>query len=262
MDLTMDLAAATGLRSPTQVARAVTETWVERNLYCPQCGYPSLAKYPNNKPVADFHCTDCRAEYELKSGSHLGANTPRVPDGAYETMINRITSNSNPHLLLLHYRDVAVRDLRVIPKFFFTPAVIQRRAPLAPGARRAGWVGCNIIIGDLPKVASVAIVVEGAALPNDTVVGAFATASQLSTSSLADRGWLLDTWTIVEQVSDATGAFTLGDMYAHEAAIAARWPGNRNVRPKIRQQLQVLRDRGMIEFLGNGTYRRLQGRAV
>ena len=37
----------------------------------------------------------------------------------------------------------------------------------------------------------------------------------------------------------------LGDLY----------PGNQNVRPKIRQQLQYLRDRGFIDFVSRGNYR-------
>ena len=49
--------------------------------------------------------------------------------------------------------------------------------------------------------------------------------------------------------------FSLGDMYAFEERLRARHKGNRNVRPKIRQQLQVLRDRGVLEFLGRGKYR-------
>jgi type II restriction enzyme len=32
-------------------------------------------------------------------------------------------------------------------------------------------------------------------------------------------------------------------------------PLNRNIRPKIRQQLQVMRDHGVLEFLGQGRYR-------
>ena len=51
--------------------------------------------------------------------------------------------------------------------------------------------------------------------------------------------------------------FTLDEVYAHEAALAALYPGNNNVRPKIRQQLQVLRDRGWLAFSGRGTYRRV-----
>lgn len=51
-------------------------------------------------------------------------------------------------------------------------------------------------------------------------------------------------------------ALTLDAVYAHEARLAALYPGNRNVRPKIRQQLQVLRDRGWLSFDGGGRYRR------
>lgn len=32
-------------------------------------------------------------------------------------------------------------------------------------------------------------------------------------------------------------------------------PANRHVRDKIRQQLQVLRDLGLLEFLGAGSYK-------
>jgi hypothetical protein len=50
-------------------------------------------------------------------------------------------------------------------------------------------------------------------------------------------------------------SFTLADAYVFEERLAALYPGNNNVRPKIRQQLQVLRDRGWLEFLGRGRYR-------
>jgi len=49
--------------------------------------------------------------------------------------------------------------------------------------------------------------------------------------------------------------FTLADVYAHAGALAKLHPQNRHVRDKIRQQLQVLRDLGLLEFLGGGSYR-------
>jgi type II restriction enzyme len=49
--------------------------------------------------------------------------------------------------------------------------------------------------------------------------------------------------------------FTLAEIYAQEDRLAALYPGNANVRPKIRQQLQVLRDRGYLRFEGRGLYR-------
>ena len=57
----------------------------------------------------------------------------------------------------------------------------------------------------------------------------------------------------VDQIGRA--GFSLDDVYAYEAHLSALYPGNRNVRPKIRQQLQVLRDQGYIDFVGRGLYR-------
>lgn len=51
--------------------------------------------------------------------------------------------------------------------------------------------------------------------------------------------------------------FILQDVYAFAAHLAKLHPANRHVRNKIRQQLQVLRDLGLVEFLGRGRYRRV-----
>jgi type II restriction enzyme len=48
--------------------------------------------------------------------------------------------------------------------------------------------------------------------------------------------------------------FALDDVYAFESELQAAHPKNRNVKPKIRQQLQVLRDLGFIQFTGQGRY--------
>jgi predicted RNA-binding Zn-ribbon protein involved in translation (DUF1610 family) len=49
--------------------------------------------------------------------------------------------------------------------------------------------------------------------------------------------------------------FTLEEVYAFESHLSGLYPMNQHVRQKIRQQLQVLRDQGFIEFLGRGRYR-------
>jgi len=49
--------------------------------------------------------------------------------------------------------------------------------------------------------------------------------------------------------------FTLAEVYAFAGELARLHPQNRFVRPKIRQQLQVLHDLGFVEFLGAGSYR-------
>jgi type II restriction enzyme len=49
--------------------------------------------------------------------------------------------------------------------------------------------------------------------------------------------------------------FLLQDVYAFAGQLQKLHPGNRHVPDKIRQQLQILRDLGFVEFLGRGRYR-------
>ena len=51
--------------------------------------------------------------------------------------------------------------------------------------------------------------------------------------------------------------FGLDDVRRYESRLAAEYPQNRNIDAKIRQTLQILRDQGVLEFLGGGKYRRL-----
>jgi hypothetical protein len=52
--------------------------------------------------------------------------------------------------------------------------------------------------------------------------------------------------------------FSLPDVYAVADPLRKAFPNNNNVDAKIRQSLQILRDRGEIEFEGRGHYRKLQ----
>ena len=67
------------------------------------------------------------------------------------------------------------------------------------------------------------------------------------------RGWTLGVLNVVQSLKKEE--FELADVYAHEHTLARLHPDNRHVRDKIRQQLQVLRDKGFLEFLGAGRYR-------
>lgn len=51
--------------------------------------------------------------------------------------------------------------------------------------------------------------------------------------------------------------FELKDVYLFENEIQRIYPNNQNIKPKIRQTLQFLRDLGIIKFEGSGFYRKL-----
>lgn len=54
--------------------------------------------------------------------------------------------------------------------------------------------------------------------------------------------------------------FVLDEIRPYHAELGRLFPQNMHVEAKIRQTLQILRNRGELEFLGGGRYRRLVGR--
>ena len=58
-------------------------------------------------------------------------------------------------------------------------------------------------------------------------------------------GWLKNIYNIIPDYE-----FTTQQIYQYEPELAKLYPNNKNIRPKIRQQLQVLRDMGVIKHLG------------
>lgn len=242
-------------KGPTQNVRALSEGWVAAHMFCPACGAERLRSLPNNSPVGDFVCGACAEEFELKAKK--GALGASITDGAYGAMTAPLKARNNPSLFAMSYdRDrTAVTDLIVVPKHFFTQDIIRARKPLGPNARRAGWQGCNILIGQVPMSGRIPLITRGAHVLKGEVLERWRATLFLKDASLNARGWLLAVMKTVEAVGRPE--FTLDDVYANEAALAALYPGNNNVRPKIRQQLQVLRDRGWLEFTERrGLYRR------
>ena len=72
-------------------------------------------------------------------------------------------------------------------------------------------------------------------------------------------GWTLLIFDTLLKIPRNT--FFLSEVYAFEDLLAEEYPLNRNIRAKIRQQLQVLRDKSLVEFIGRGHYRKLPGLA-
>jgi type II restriction enzyme len=76
-------------------------------------------------------------------------------------MIRAIREDRTPNLLVMQYSaDWVVENLLVIPKFFFTESMIELRKPLGPTARRAGWIGCNILLSKIPEDGKIPVVIK------------------------------------------------------------------------------------------------------
>jgi type II restriction enzyme len=249
----LPLAGLESYKSKSRRAGIATEAWGLENLYCPNCQSPRLAALAVNTPAVDYSCPDCLAPFQLKARSTAFAG--RIVDAAYSTMVRAILEERTPNLFALHYEpyEWRVANLILIPHFAFPLSAIEKRKPLGPDARRAGWVGCNILLGAIPLDARISVVKAGKPAAPADVRAQYARIRPLEKLKAKQRGWTLDVLNVVRALGKTE--FNLTEVYAFESKLARLHPNNRHVQPKIRQQLQVLRDLGLLKFLGGGDYR-------
>jgi type II restriction enzyme len=170
-------------------------------------------------------------------------------------MCYAIRHDDTPHFFLMSYTldSMLVQNLLCIPDFALTESALEKRPPLAPTARRAGWIGCNILLDRIPIDARISIVKENRPVSPAEVRRAYRRLKPLASLKLERRGWTLDVLNAVRSLGKTQ--FDLPEVYSQELSLKKLHPGNHHIQPKIRQQLQVLRDLGLLEFLGGGSYR-------
>lgn len=256
MILNLPMRVARGYKSASQKARVITETWTLANMYCPACSSNALDKTHIGTPVVDFFCCKCDSQFQLKAMSKpIGR---KIVDAAYGMMLRAILEDHLPHFLFLSYNNVSsiVNDLLLIPNFCLSKSAIERRKPLKATARRAGWVGCNIILDLVPPEGRIEVINSGQIISRTAVRKSFRNVQPLKDISSRTRGWTLDVLTVLRSLKKPE--FTIDDAYSFEKTLAPKHPENRHVRAKIRQQLQILRDLGYLEFVKRGYYRWLR----
>jgi len=253
MSLNLYSAIADDYNSNSQKIRILTENWVNEYIYCPSCGN-NVSEYENNKPVADFYCSKCNEDYELKSKKDKIGR--KIVDGAYSTMIERLQSDSNPNFFFLNYdkNSFNVINFMVIPKHFFIPEIIEKRKPLSPTARRAGWVGCNILLETIPESGKIFYIRDGKEESKNKILDDWNKTIFLKESiNIQSKGWLLDIIKCIDKLNKNN--FNLSDIYQFEKYLKLKHPENNNIQAKIRQQLQFLRDKEYLKFVSRGKYR-------
>lgn len=253
MSLNLYSPFADGYNSNSQKVRVLTENWVDKYIFCPSCGL-AVQNYENNKPVADFYCLKCNEDYELKSKKDTMGK--KIVDGAFGTMIERLQSHSNPNFFFLNYDNHTydVKNFVVIPKHFFTPEIIEKRKPLSDTAKRSGWIGCNILLESIPESGKIFYIKNNEWQSKDKIIDEWNRTSFLDDfSNLKAKGWLLDILKCIELLKREI--ISLHDLYEFEAYLKSKHPENNNIQAKIRQQLQILRDKNYLIFEGRGKYR-------
>lgn len=259
MNLKFNINLAQNYSKKSQITRVLSENWVLKNSYCPKCGTTPIQEFENNRPVADFYCKNCAEEFELKSKYQKIGNL--IVDGAYSTMIERINSDNNPNFFFLSYtKQLIVSNFVIIPKHFFTPEIIIQRRPLSIKAKRAGWVGCNIDISQISEFGKVFIVKNSQIINPEIVKQAFNQTLFIRAKDTNAKGWLLDILKCIDSVKKEN--FILEDIYQFEGTLKEKHPNNRFIKDKIRQQLQILRDKGIIKFNGRGHYKKIKNESI
>ena len=255
MNVAMPGVLAQSYKSPAQQARVVTEAWGEENLFCPGCDSKHLTRSAPNREAIDYACPLCQELFQLKSRST--PLTGKIVDAGYDAMQRAIIGGQTPNLFALQYNRTLweVVNLVVVPRFAYSLSAVEKRKPLAPTARRANWVGCNILLDNIPPDARIAVVKGGMVADARVVRQQYARLRPLERIKHDARGWTLDVLNVLRALDKKE--FVLQDVYAFAAQLQELHPDNRHVRDKIRQQLQVLRDLGFVEFLGHGCYRSL-----
>lgn len=169
-------------------------------------------------------------------------------------MKETILGDRTPNLFLLQYErpSFLIKGITLIPHFAFTISALDRRNPLSAKAERHDWVGCNFLLDRIPPDAKIPVVDVGKPVPPAEVRKAYKRVRPLEKLNIEKRGWTLDVLNVVRSLGK--NEFSLHDVYARTAALAALHSGNRNVQPKIRQQLQQLRDLGFLTFDSPGHY--------
>jgi type II restriction enzyme len=251
MQLTCDLSVAQTYRSASQRARVISEHWFSENCYCLACPSNHLICTAPNTKAMDFGCGACGQRYELKTFRRRPIKS--LVDGAFSALLARVNSGFAPTLCLLERNDSwQIKSLTAIHSSFLTPVVIEPRPALGPHARRAGWIGCNIRLDLIPIDGEIAVIQSGVCTPKSQVRERFRRFLALDNIPADQRGWT--TLTLLTVRNLARREFRLSELYEREESFARLFPGNRHIRAKIRQQLQVLRDLGILSFEGSGRY--------
>ncbi len=224
-----------------------------RNLYCPSCPSPRLESLKANTPASDFICPRCEERFQLKSGR--APFKSRIPDAAHSKMVEAIRKDQTPSIFALHYDPDAwrVRNLTLIPRFAYSAKDILKRPPISSAGQRHDWVGCDILLHAIPLRARIPVILDGVPISPREVRWEFERLRPLQRVRSKVRGWTLDVLLIVESLGKPE--FGLPEVYAHEEKLRKLHLRNRHVQPKIRQQLQKLRNLELLTFLGGGRYR-------
>lgn len=150
--------------------------------------------------------------------------------------------------------DWCVKDFLIIPKHYFVSDIIEKRKPLSDLAKRAGWIGCNILLNKIPTSGHIYLVRNSKIIEKSLVIEKWKETDFLQSINQNSKGWLIEILNCINLIPSQT--FKLEDIYKFVPELKIKYPENNFIKDKIRQQLQVLRDKGLVDFVSRGAYKK------
>lgn len=125
---------------------------------------------------------------------------------------------------------------------------------MSDSARRAGWVGCNIVIKDIPQTGKIFYIKNRKIEPKEVILDSWnKTLFLREETKVESKGWILDIMKCIDKIGKQE--FKLEEVYRFEKELEIKYPNNKHIKDKIRQQLQFLRDKNYLTFVSSGKYK-------
>ncbi|MBQ9874467.1 MAG: hypothetical protein IJM30_08375 [Thermoguttaceae bacterium] len=226
------------------VARGIMADWPRDFLYCPKCGgFPvSTREY-----VYTFHklkCLTCDNGFEVIS--QFEREREKLVWGEYWSIEHRFRTNDIYDLLVLAYSETTrIIDLSFVP-----------RVCLDFDSLGKNGVAAVIDLAAIPSQGKINLYRDGLTRDKSEVVDCYKRANFLFGDVKESKGWLMDVLYCAECLGKKE--FALSELYKFVDYLKQRRPNNKNIEAKIRQQLQILRDKKYLEFTTRGNYRLLR----
>ena len=130
---------------------------------------------------------------------------------------------------------------------------MERRKPLSEHAHHANGEECDTLMDKMSKREGIKVS-DGEISYLTSLIEDAQKSKDLKPDDSTSRSWLMDVLQCVSMIPQ--NEFSLQDIYAFESDLQNKYQNNHHIKAKMRQQLQILRDKGLITFLGNGEYRK------
>ena len=244
-----------------QIIKVLTEHWTANNIFCPVC-WSALDKHKIDKPINDLFCIDCKNDFELKSEKLKSKKWnfwKMLTWGSYKKAIEAIETKPM-HLFVLKYSDdFTITNFLVVPKYFFTKNVIIKRPKALKG--RSNYFMSDIDFSAIPESWKIHYINNWTYKTRTEILEEWNKVKFLEeikdkkgTEKWEAKWWLLDIMLCIEKLDKKIFHLKELDIFLEELQL--KHPKNNYIKDKIRQKIQVLRDKWYLEFVDwKGNYK-------